>query len=184
MDIIIRKKYIKILGLFIDEALIFTQHLQQIKKKLNFRIYQLMCLSNKNYGSNQYSLKLLYLSYIRPIIEYASIIYYPCMSNSNKKKIEILQNNALRIITGLSSGADKSSLLLEADLELMEDRINKKILFYCEKFYRYNNNFDINIIINKNIYKKRINKICWFQYKEDIYNEIKLNNNININIII
>ena len=33
MDIIIRKKYIKIFELFIDEALIFTQHLQKIKNK-------------------------------------------------------------------------------------------------------------------------------------------------------
>ena len=101
------------------------------------------CISNTIFGSNHHSLRLIYIAYIRPLIEYGCIIFYPLISQTHKTSLETLQNTNARIITGLYYGTDLKSLLFESNLETIQTRINNKILFLCEKYYRFNNNYSI-----------------------------------------
>ena len=57
-------------------------------------------------------LKQLYCSYIRPILEYACEVWDGC-NESDKNRLEQVQLNAARIVTGLPVFASLNSLYFE-----------------------------------------------------------------------
>ena len=74
----------------------FNECINEIISKCNRRLNILKILSNKSWCLNNNTLKCIYFSLIRSIIEYNSIIY-PLISESNKKRLRAIQIKALRI---------------------------------------------------------------------------------------
>ncbi|GFT50379.1 reverse transcriptase domain-containing protein [Nephila pilipes] len=62
------------------------------------------------------TLRLTYLTLIRPIFEYGFPIYC-CASNSVLKKLEQVQLSSACIITGLKHSCPSNIVLLEADVQ-------------------------------------------------------------------
>ena len=54
------------------------------------------------YTFSRTALNQIYISYARPILEYSSIVWYNC-TDEQSNSLEKLQNEAARIITGLTS---------------------------------------------------------------------------------
>ena len=82
------------------------------------------------------TLDILYKSYIRSIIEYGSIVYADC-SQADSQKLELLQKQAIRIITGCTLSTSSGKLYKERCLETLKSRrTNQKLIM----FYKIVNN--------------------------------------------
>jgi hypothetical protein len=91
------QKTVKYLGVTLDPKLSFNNHITNSCNKASTRIRQLYPILNAKSIPTRVG-TTLYKSYIRPILTYAS----PCWvhtSETNFKKLQRIQNSALRIIT-------------------------------------------------------------------------------------
>ena len=82
------------------------------------------------------SLRTLYITYIRSAMEYASPAWYPWLSETTKKKLERVQNEALRVITGHSKTCPKEFLCWDAKVEPLMHRMKKNCKLTWEKYTR------------------------------------------------
>ena len=68
---------------------------------LNAAYRTLGIMRKLKYRFNRQAPNQMYISYIRPTLEYSSIVWYGC-SEQDKIALEKLQNEAARIVTGLT----------------------------------------------------------------------------------
>ena len=93
-------------------------------------------LRKLKYKLSKDSLNKLYLTYIRPLLEYASEVWDGC-SITDSNRTEKVQLHAARIIIGLPIFASLNSLYFETGWEkLYERRKSKKLAL----MYKINNN--------------------------------------------
>ena len=76
-------------SLYINTLLANASKKLGIMKKFKFKI-------------NRNTLSLMYTSFIRPVLEYASEVWGTCINQNASEKLEKLQLNAARIVTGLT----------------------------------------------------------------------------------
>ena len=90
----------KILELTLDPKLTYSKHIQNttLKAKQTMRIMK--ALTTTHWGKSEETLNITYKAITRPILEYASTIWSPIISNTNMNKLQTIQNSALRTITG------------------------------------------------------------------------------------
>ena len=106
----------KHLRLTLDSKLSFNEH-------INDKIHQ----ANKGVGLlrklqtilPRNSLLTIYKSFIRPLLDYADVIYDQPSNASFGKKIELVQYNAVVAITGAIKGSSRESLYQELGLEYL-----------------------------------------------------------------
>jgi ribonuclease HI len=105
-------KTVKYLGVIFDSTFNFLPHIKYITDKCNKRINILRCLTGTTWGSGKESLLILYRGLIRSVMEYACFIYNN-VCPTYYKKLEVLQNKALRVICGVPNSTPGSVLQVE-----------------------------------------------------------------------
>ncbi|KAI8507887.1 hypothetical protein Bbelb_141270 [Branchiostoma belcheri] len=90
----------KILGIHLQANLKWNIHVDTIYHKASQRLYLLCKL--KHFHLPIEDLVSVYISYIRPVMEYGAPVWHSGLSNSLSNKIEKVQRRALRIILGAS----------------------------------------------------------------------------------
>ena len=100
----------KILGLTLDPAFTFAEHAKITKEKADSSIKILKALTSTFWGKQKETLLATYKTIILPVIEYASTVWSPIISDTNLQKLQTTQNNALRIITGCTSDINTQHL--------------------------------------------------------------------------
>ena len=107
------------LQLFLESpstALSFSKHVSWLKAKFFPRLKALRCISVSSWGPSKESLSLLYKSFHRPLLTYASPRWFPFPSITNFTKLERLHRAASRAITGCFSSSPIPLLLYEPSL--------------------------------------------------------------------
>ena len=118
----------KHLGLILRSDLRWSSHISEIRNKsmkmVNILKHLQMRLSRR-------SLEILYLSFIRPIMEYGSVVWDGCTS-SESDELESVQLAAARVITGAIRGTRHELIYEESGLEKLSKRreISKLTVFY------------------------------------------------------
>ena len=79
------------------------------------------------------SLLTIHKSFVRPILDYADIIYDKPFNESFKRKIEMVQYKAALMITGAIKGTSRDRLYQELGLESLADRRWSRRLFFFHK---------------------------------------------------
>ena len=75
------------------------------------------------------ALNHIYVSYVLPVIEYSSVVWDNC-SDQDAYALEKLQNEAARIVTGLTRSVSLDKLYRECGwVALSERRKNQKLYF-------------------------------------------------------
>ena len=70
----------------------------------------------------------IYKIFVRPILDYADIIYDKSLTESFKDKLEMVQYNAALVITGAFKGTSRDRICRDLGLEaLAERRWSRKI---------------------------------------------------------
>ena len=82
---------------------------------------RLFVLRNYTQNFNRSTLKQLYISYIRPLLEYGSQVWSN-ITQSEEDQLEEIQRIAIRIIAGLKLGTSHQMLYKEVDLPLLQHR--------------------------------------------------------------
>ena len=86
----------------------------------------------------------IYLSFIRPILEYGNVIWDNCTQNE-ANLLESVQVEAGRIITGLRVNSSRSTLYSELDWEPLYERREKQKLILL---YKIINGFNSGLYVN------------------------------------
>ena len=91
----------RFLGLNLDTKLTWNHHIELIKNKVKFKIHQLRKIAySDTYRLSTHAIWKLYLTVIRPIIEYGITIY---SASSKFDELETLQYQAARIALRVKS---------------------------------------------------------------------------------
>ena len=114
----------KYLGLILDSELAFKQHIDDKINKYN----KILGIMNRlSMAISRKSFLIIYISFVRPHLDYADITYDRPCNESLKGKIEAVQYNAFLAITGAIRGTYWERLCRELGLETLNDH---KLLFF------------------------------------------------------
>ena len=118
----------KHLGCFLSNDASWHEHISFIKNKAWTRINVMRRLK---YVLDRKSLETIYISFVRPLLEYSDVVWDNC-TNYEKDDIEKIQNEAARIVSGCTKLVSISELFLETGWETLTDRRRKHklILFF------------------------------------------------------
>ena len=106
----------KILGITFDTHLTFTKHIQNITASANKKLNILKIITSSNIDHNKQLSITTYKQFIRPVLNYASPVWYPSLSKKNINTLQTTQNKALRNITGCTSTTPQQHLHDETNI--------------------------------------------------------------------
>ena len=104
------------LGVTFDRTLSFTKHVSSLKAKFFSRLKALRCISASSWGPSKESFSVLYKSFLRSLLTYASPGWFPFLSATSFTKLERLLRAASRAITGCLSSSPIPLLLTSLPL--------------------------------------------------------------------
>ena len=114
----------KFLGVTFDENLTFKDHIEGVKNKCNKRLNLLKALCGKNWGASPETILYTYRSYIRPIIEYSSILFAHA-DEPLLKTIQAIESKAIKIAHRLPPWTTNTFCYSYVKFEKITDRIKK-----------------------------------------------------------
>ena len=126
----------KFLGVTINNNLRFTKHINAIISKCRKRIKIIKCLATKSWGCSPETQRRLYIQYIRSVIEYASSSWHGWICKTHIRRLQSLQNEAMRAISGLPKTCPQDFLHLETNLDPIAVRLAKNDQILWDKYER------------------------------------------------
>ena len=96
----------KILGVTFDTMLSFGPHVDQTAAKVRRRGVILKCLAGTGWGQDKETLVTTFKAISRPVLDYASSIWTPLLSNTRVEQLQRGQNAALRTAVGCVAMTD------------------------------------------------------------------------------
>ncbi|KAI5754580.1 hypothetical protein M8J77_009716 [Diaphorina citri] len=129
----------KYLGVTFDSKLTFNKHVEKTSEKATKKLRLLKRLSGTKWGSSRSTLNTTYNMYVKPTITYCSEVLITA-NKSNKKKIEKIQNEALRLVTGAVKSTPISAMYALTRNKPLIDTIEQQALSQYEKIIRLPNN--------------------------------------------
>lgn len=129
---------VKYLGMVLDSNLLWKSHIEYIFKKAELGLNIMKSLAGVKWGADPKILKLLYISTVRSHFDYGCM-FYRNANNSLLRKLDVLQNKALRIITGAMMSSPINSLEVEAGIVPLFIRRAFIIDKYCLKLVSRDN---------------------------------------------
>ena len=131
------------LGVTFDRTLSFSKHISSLKAKFIPHLKALRCISASSWGSSKKSLSVLYKSFLRPLLTYASPGWFLFLSATHITKLERLHRTASRAITGCPSSSPIPLLLSEASLPPLRVTLTHFALSSYERALRLPTSFPI-----------------------------------------
>ena len=106
----------RILGVYLDPSLSFNKHSQYVAGRVSCRNNILKVLAGTSWGQQKETLLMTYKTVGRSIINYAAPVWSPNLHDTNYRKIQYTQNEALRIATGCHKMSSIDHLHTEAEM--------------------------------------------------------------------
>lgn len=108
----------KHLGLILTSSLSWSEHIDSVISKSN----QILGMTKRfKYKWSRMTLEVCYISFIRPILEYGNIIYDSCTQHDSNR-LEAIQLDAARTITGAKRGTSHEALYNELGWHTLSER--------------------------------------------------------------
>ena len=123
-ETIVKKDYVKFLGITIDQHLNWTQQCQEVSKEVSSNLYMLN--SVKRFIPFDCR-KKLYYSFIYSSLSYGLMLWGPSCLKTELKPLKIQQNKALRAINLLGYTDSVSALYSEQKILTLEKMIELEI---------------------------------------------------------
>ena len=126
---------VKFLWILFDSKFNFTPIVDEIKERWNSRLNLIKYLSNKKWGLDFKTLGNLYKSLIGSILDYT----FPCLnsfSDTNLKRIQVIQNSAVRSILKLKFDTSSNIMHHEALNKLKLHTVSNRLFELSERYVR------------------------------------------------
>ena len=143
-----------------DRTLSFTKHVSSLKAKFFPRLKALRCISASLWGPSKASLSVLYKSFLRSLLTYASPGCFPFLSVTNITELERLHRAASHVITGCLSSSPIPLLLTEASLPPLRVTLTHFTLFSYKRAYCLSTSFPI-LGLARRLAKPRLCRSSW-----------------------
>ena len=143
-----------------DHTHSFSKHISSLKAKFFPRLKALRCISASSCGPSKESLSLLYKSFLRSLLTYASPGWFSFLSATNVTKLERLHRAASRAITGCLSSSPIPLLLTEASLPPLRVTMTHFSLFSYKRALRLHTSFPISCLARLGV-KPRLCRSSW-----------------------
>ena len=131
------------LGVTFNRTLSFSKHVSSLKAKFFPPIKASLCISASSYDPSKECLSLLYKSFLRSLLTYASPGWFPFLSATNFTTSECLHRAASRTITGCLSSSPIPLLLSKASLLPLRVTLTHFTLSSYERALRLPTSFPI-----------------------------------------
>ena len=148
------------LGVTFDRTLSFAKHVSSLKARFFPRLKALPCISASSWGPSKESLSVLYKSFLRSLLTYASPGWFPFLSATNITKLERLHRAASRTITGCLSSSPIPLLLSEASHPPLRVTLTHFTLLSYERALRLPTSFPISGLARLGV-KPRLCRSPW-----------------------
>ena len=125
-----------LLGVTLDRQLTFTPHTTNVAERAVGKTKSLAALSHSDWGWKRDTLKSIYLTSIRSILDYAAPAWQPWIGDTNISVLERAQNKGLRRISGQYMASPIGSLNLETGVPTYSTIINQRCIMAQEKGLR------------------------------------------------
>lgn len=125
-------KQAKLLGINLDAGLTFESHFNEIINKCSSKLNLLKILSSKHYGLKTRTLLTVYKLTILSIIQY-SMLPFHIIRKKIKKKLQIIQNKALKIIFKINRNTSNNILHAIANIDTIEQRLKALSINYLTR---------------------------------------------------
>ena len=130
---ILKRPFIKFLGVYLDEQLNWHKHIQIYKSKISRSLYAIN--TAKQYLAKKH-LKTLYYSFIHPYLEYG-IPLWGSTHITYTKQLFIIQKKAIRILTNANYNAHTDPIFKELNILKLKDMYS---LSACKLMYQHIHN--------------------------------------------
>ena len=113
------------LGVHIDSNLRFDTEIKYLREKAKTRLASMRYMTSLKEGANFQVQKAYYLACTRSLIDYATPTLLD-LSDNQKEKLEVIQNNAMRLMLGAPMWTRLCILRAETGLTSLENRISQR----------------------------------------------------------
>ena len=120
---------LKLLGFWFGNKPNVDVHVTKMCNKFRSRLWALRHL--KMAGMDSEDLRKIYLSVLRPVLDFASPTYHPLLSKTQTYMLEALQKRAAKVIFGTERSY--SDIISSGDLQLLEERRRNLCLSFAKK---------------------------------------------------
>ena len=131
----------KHLDLILSKSCTWANHIQEIASKAWVRLNLMRTLK---FRVSRKSIEQIYVSFIRPLLEYCDVVWDNC-SAENKKQLELIHIEAARIITGATRLCSIKKLFSELGWESLQSHRNEQKLTI---FFKILNGFTPNYLVD------------------------------------
>ena len=137
----------RLLGVTLDRTLCFATHTANVTKSAASKLKILAKLAYTDWGGNKFELFRIYQAIVKSKLDYAAPAWQPWLSDTQFNKLEVVQNRALRLITGQTKSTRVTALRLEANTESYKTLSDRNILTSYEKAARLPQNHPRNQLL-------------------------------------
>ena len=126
------EKSAKFLGIIFDQYLTWSKHIDNLVNRCQKDLNVMRAISGSSWGANRDTLLTLYRSLIRSKIEYGCEAYHNA-AVSTLRRLESVQYQALKLVTGAATGTSHHALLVETGELPLNLRREQLILNYWNR---------------------------------------------------
>ncbi|GFO05989.1 RNA-directed DNA polymerase from mobile element jockey-like [Plakobranchus ocellatus] len=122
------------LGVSLYPRLCLRRHIEEVTNSVRERTRILQKLAGTNWGATPQSLRTIFVSFIRPVLEYAKPVLN--LASTSLEKLDRVQNAALRLVLGALRSIPIAILELAAGCELLGLRRGEQTVLAQERYLR------------------------------------------------
>ena len=155
-------KHPKLLGVYLDRQLSFEKQTKEVTKAATSKIKMIRAVANTTYGWGRDELKKLYFSFVRSRLDYAGPAWQPWLCDTNLTSLEVVQNKALRAITGQLSSSPVEALRYETQIPSYATHMERNCLKSMELAKRLPSGHPRSLAFNNAVAPKN-SRSSWFR---------------------
>ena len=140
----------KLLGVYFNNQLTWSDHVSYVVAKASKRIYSITQLTRS--GANSKDIVTVYCSIVRPVLEYCCQVWHPGLTKQQSNNIESVQKRCLKIIF---PNLSYNTALQISNLEKLSDR-REKLVFELFQVIK-NSDFMSDLLSKRTVDKKTRN---------------------------